>query len=601
MKFRHISLLVSLFFIHACTSSGVKTSEETPASSSKPQKAAIKTTKPNSESGKAEPRAGQSSSVKMPQSVSQVDKELSGEVLYYLLTAEIAGQRGQLGMAAAYYLKAAEISRDPKVVERATRVSVYARDNKRALAAAKLWEELEPQSNEAHQVLAALLVRQGEVDAALVQMEWVIANNAGKEQNPYMLITSLLNKEKDKQTALVVMEKLVARRPNNAEALYAYAHLAMLIGQNEKALMTVNRVLQSKPGWTDAIILKASVLIRMGEHQRVLVLMSDAVEKDSDNLELRLFYARKLVDEKLYRDARTQFAEILSQKPDMPDALFALGLLNLQLKSIDDAVEYFEALIDIGKRVNDAHYYLGQTRELNKDFESALAHYREVQSGTNYLEAQIRIASILAEQGKIDAARAQLQSISANTLDIELRLILAEGELLRNAQQEEEAIAVYTAALQQLPDNDSLLYARAMTHEKMGNIDDAIRDFEVIVKNDPKNPDALNALGYTLVDMTTRIEEGKNLIERALQLKPDEPAIMDSLGWAYYRLGQHEKARSYLQRAFEKMNDPEIAAHLGEVLWVLGKQDEARKVWESALSNTPKDKILLNVIERFTQ
>jgi len=598
MKFKHLFLIISLLVLHGCSSQGVKTTAEVPV---EPQKTIKKATKPDAKSGIEKSTTSQSSNAKTTKVTPETSKELSGEILFYLLSAEIAGQRGQLGLASAYYLKAAEISRDSKVAERATRVSVYARDNKRALKSAKLWEELEPQSSEVHQVLAALLVRQGEVDAALVQMEWVIADYEGKESNPYMLITSLLSKEKDKETALVVMEKLVARRPQNIDALYAYAHLAMLLGQNEKALSVVNRVLEVKPDWTEAIILKGGVLIRRGEHQRVVVLMSDAVENDPYDLELRLFYARTLVDEKLYHDARAQFAEVLEQKPGMPDAIFALGLLNLQLKETEDAVEYFKELIDIGHRVDDAHYYLGQTNELNKRFETALSHYREVRSGANYLEAQIRIASILAEEGQIDAARAQLQSISATTLDIELRLILAEGEILRKAKREQDAIDVFTAALQHMPDNDSLLYARAMTFEKMGKIDEAINDFETIVKNDPKNPDALNALGYTLVDMTQRIKEGKELIERALQLKPDEPAIMDSLGWAYYRLGKYDKALSYLRRAFSKMKDAEIAAHLGEVLWVMGKQDEAREVWESALSITPKDKFLLNVIERFTQ
>lgn len=599
MKFKLIFLIVSLFVVNACTAPGTKNTAEAPKSPVESGKSAKHNAKPDSKSGSVDQKQAQSASSTTENRLPEVKKELSGEILFYLLSAEIAGQRGELGAASAYYLRAAEVSRDAKVVERAARVSVYARDNKRALTAAKLWVELEPQSSEAHQVLAALLVRQGDVDAALVQMEWVVAHHEDDTSNPYMLITSLLNKEKDKQTALVVMEKLVSRRPNNVEALYAYAHLAMLTGQNKKALKTINRVLETKPTWAEAVLLKAGVLIRLGEHQRVLELLSSAVENDPENLEIRLFYARKLVDEKMYDDARNQFSEILDQKPELPDALFAVGLLNLQLKTPGDAVEYFEKLIDINKRVDDAHYYLGQTRELEKDFEAAIKHYQEVRTGSNYIEAQIRIASIYAEQGQVEAARSQLQSISANTLDIELRLILAEGEILRKAGRDQNAIDVYTVALQQMPDNDSLLYARAMTYEKLNNIEEAIKDFELIVKNDPKNPDALNALGYTLVDMTTRIEEGKNLIERALSLKPDEPAIMDSLGWAYYRLGQHEKARNYLQRAFKKMNDPEIAAHLGEVLWVMGEQDEARKVWESALSNTPKDEVLLNVIERF--
>jgi tetratricopeptide (TPR) repeat protein len=230
-----------------------------------------------------------------------------------------------------------------------------------------------------------------------------------------------------------------------------------------------------------------------------------------------------------------------------------------------------------------------------------MEYYNEVRKGSNYVDAQIRIAAMLAEQGDLDAARARIQNISAPTLDIELRLFLAEGEILRDAGQFEEAYEVYSLGLQQMQDNSSLLYARALTAEKLGRIDDAIADLSVIVKNEPNNPEALNALGYTLVDMTARVVEGKQYVEKALKLKPNDPAILDSMGWAYYRLGEHEKALRYLQQAFDKLKDPEIAAHLGEVLWVLGNKERARKIWDEALRETPKDKVLLNVIERFAQ
>jgi tetratricopeptide (TPR) repeat protein len=224
-----------------------------------------------------------------------------------------------------------------------------------------------------------------------------------------------------------------------------------------------------------------------------------------------------------------------------------------------------------------------------------------VREGNNYIDAQIRIAALLAVEGDIDAARAHLQNISAPTLDVELRLFLAEGEILRNVNKYQDAYDVYSMALQQMPDNSQLLYARALTAEKLGRIDEAIGDLEQIVKNEPNNAEALNALGYTLVDLTHRIPEGQQHIEKALKLKPNDPAILDSMGWAYYRLGQHKKALQYLQQAFDKLKDPEIAAHLGEVLWVLGNKDQARQIWDEALRETPKDKVLLNVIERFVQ
>ena len=528
-------------------------------------------------------------------------QEMSGELLYYLLSAEIAGQRGRLDVAVPFYLKAAQLSRDPDIVERATRIAVYARDEKSALAAAEMWVELQPDNLEAHQVTAALLMREGRVNEALPHLEQVLSVDQENSHNSYLLITSLLSKEKDKQAALDAMEQLVAKRRHDPEALYAYAHLAMLVGSLGKAEAAVNQAIDMVPNWSEAHILRANILIRQGQNEKVMGLLHDAVESYPDDVAIRLFYARRLVDEKQYEASREQFSILLDYKPDDPEALYALGLLNLQTERVEEARRNFERLIELGQRVDEAYYYLGQVAEIKKDTATAIRYYTEVRKGSNYIDAQIRIAAMLAEQGDIDAARARLQNISAPTLDMELRLFLAEGEILRNANQYQQAYEVYSLGLQQMQDNSQLLYARALTAEKLGLIDEAINDLTQIVNNEPNNAEALNALGYTLVDMTARIAEGKKYIEKALRLKPNDPAILDSMGWAYYRLGEHEKALRYLQHAFDKLKDPEIAAHLGEVLWVLGDKERARKIWDEALRATPQDKVLLNVIERFAR
>ena len=585
MKIRISILTLLLVLISACTTPPAQdnTLESAPETKGAKQKAAPKPA----------PQA-----VAPPAAPTQ---DLSGELLYYLLSAEIAGQRGRLDVAVPFYLKAAQLSRDPDIAERATRVAVYARDETSALAAAQLWVELQPDNLEAHQVTAALLMRKGDVDAALPHLEKVLSADGHDGHNSYLLITSLLSKEKDKQAAMDAMEKLLAKRRHDPEALYAYAHLAMLVGSLNKAEEAIDEVIELRPDWGEAHILRANILIREGQNERVLSLLQDALESYPDNVMIRLFYARRLVDERRYEQAREQFALLLEYKPDAPDALFAMGLLNLQTQRPEEAEANFERLIELGQRVNDAYFYLGQAAEMQGNSEAAMQNYTEVREGANYIDAQIRIAVLLASQGDVEAARAHLQNISAPTLDVELRLFLAEGEILRNANLFKEAYEVYSLALQQMPANAQLLYARALTAEKMGRIDQAIADLELMVKNEPNNAEALNALGYTLVDMTHRIKEGIKYIEKAMKLKPGDAAILDSMGWAYYRLGQHNKALQYLQQAFDKLKDPEIAAHLGEVLWVLGKKEQARQIWDEALRETPKDKVLLNVIERFDQ
>ena len=589
MIFRVSIIVFSLLVLTACTTP--PTQNNTPDSASQTK----------SPAGASPSKAAPGAVVEAEQLSPEVAPELSGELLYYLLSAEIAGQRGRLDIAVPFYLKAAQLSRDPEIVERATRIAVYARDERRALAAAEMWVELQPENLEAHQVTAALLMREGKVNEALPHLERVLSGGQQSSRNSYMLITSLLSKEKDKQAALDTMEQLVAKRRQDPEALYAYAHLAMLVGSLDKASTAVNQALELKPDWSEVHILRANILIRQGQNEQVMSLIQDAVESYPDDVVIRLYYARRLVDERRYEQARDQFSILLDYKPDAPEVLYALGLLNLQTQRARDAQRNFEHLIELGQRVDEAYYYLGQVAEMEKDTAAAMRYYTEVRNGSNYVDAQIRIAAMLAEQGDIDAARARLQNISAPTMDVELRLFMAEGEILRNANQLQEAYDFYTLALQQMQNNSQLLYSRALTAEKLGRIDEAVADLARIVKNEPNNAEALNALGYTLVDMTGRVAEGKQYIEKALKLKPNDPAILDSMGWAYYRLGEHENALRYLQQAFDKLKDPEIAAHLGEVLWVLGNEERAREIWEEALRETPKDKVLQNVIERFAR
>ncbi|MDY6979633.1 MAG: tetratricopeptide repeat protein [Pseudomonadota bacterium] len=537
-----------------------------------------------------------------PAPVAELPETLSGEVLYYLLAAEIALQRNRMDVAVEGYSKAAEATNDVRVAERAARIAVYARDEERALQAAQKWVQLAPDNAEARQVLAALLVRTGNGDAALPHFEALLAlNNGDKERQRYMLITSLLSKEKDKQAALDVMQQLVAQRQDNPDAQYALAHLALMVESLELAEEAIERALARRPDWSDAHLLRANVLHRQGETDRLFKLVRERLDAAPDDVPLRLFLARKLVDEQQFEAARRQFDEVLKREPGHTDALYAQGLLALQMGDYAQAEASLKQLIAQKRRVNEARYYLGQAAELQDKFDLALDYYAMIERGEHYVDARIRAAGILASQDSLAAGREHLQTTRTDNLDAELRLYLAEGELLLNAREYEEAYRLYNLALEQMPDNSKLLYARALVAEKLDRLDETLADLQRIVDNEPNNAEALNALGYTLVDATDRIDEGFGYIRRAYKIKPDEPAIIDSMGWAYYRMGQHDKALEYLQRAFDKLRDGEIAAHLGEVLWVTGRRDAAREVWDEALREAPEHRVLRDVIERFTR
>ena len=528
-------------------------------------------------------------------------KGLTDETLFYLLSAEIAAQRGDIGLSASLYTKAAEITRDPRVAQQATRKAYYARDDKRAIAAAKLWNELEPENLEARQVLAALLVRDGKTESAAKHFEFVLQNSQHSERQNFLLITSLLSKEKDKEAAFAVMEKLIAKRKNNPNALYAYSQLAFLVDHLDDAARMIKKVIELQPDWTEAYILQSNIFVRQGYKAHAIEVLRQTVEKYSENARLRMFYARNLVDAKQFDAATKQFEVLTEDEKLQHEARYALGLLTLQMNKPKESTEYFARLLKDKKRIYESQYYLAQSYELQNELDKAIEAYKQIHNNQYAFESGLRIALLLAKQGRLQEARRRLQNMSPDSLDKELRIYLTEGEILNSAKQYKEAVKLYTEALQQLTDNNRLLYARALTAEKIGQIDLAVSDLESIVKREPENAQALNALGYTLIDKTEQLKRGLGYIKKALKLEPEDPAIHDSMGWAYYRLGQYDEALKYLRRAFEKLKDAEIAAHLGEVLWVAGDREEAQKIWNSALEQAPNDDLLLNVMQKFTE
>ena len=530
-----------------------------------------------------------------------VESDLTADILDRLLTAEIAGQRGHIHTAVKEYLAAAKESQDPAVAERATRIAVYARDDARALAAAKLWAQLQPHNIQAHQVAAAMYVRAGKTQKAHDELEKIIADSKRGDHQTFMLITALLSKEKDKKVALQVMDQLVATRQDNPEALYAYAQLAVLVGDLDRAQKAAEQVRKLRPAWADTYILLSNILYRQGKKTEAMANLKAAVDQYPDNAKLRDYYARRLVDEKQYKEAREQFQALLENSPKNHEAEYALGLLSMQLHDLDAAESHFQHLVDIHDRVNEASYYLGQIAEQRDKQAAAIRWYEAVTGGQYQVDAQIRIALIEAKMGKVEQARERLHEIQPQSAELEQRLYLAEGEILTEAKQYQEAFDLYNEALAKMPDNLALLYARALSAEKIDKTDIALADLKKLVEADPQNVQALNAYGYTLVDRTPRIKEGFNYIQQAYRKKPDDPAILDSMGWAYYRLGKYPEAIKYLRKAMETLKDPEIAAHLGEVLWVSGDHEQARDVWEAARRETPSHKVLLDVIKRFTQ
>jgi len=529
---------------------------------------------------------------------SQKGKGLSAEVLSYLMVAEIAGQRGKFGVAVANYLQAAKISQDARVAERASRIAIFARKNQAALEAGQIWVKLAPNNAEAHQIIAAMLVRVGSIESALEHFEQVLVLSKKSEQQTFMLITSLLGKERDKNIALDIMKRLLDKHPKSASAYYSYANLALLTKDYDIAHKAIDTALHFKKHWNEASILKATILHRLGKDDEAIAWLKKELQSQPDNYNLRMYYARKLVDTKKYSLAYKEFNKVYVAKKTEA-ALYAMGLLANRIGKTDLAEEHFIILSALNEHKNEANFYLGQIKEKEKYFTKAIDWYSRVQSGVYAFESRLRIIVLLGKQGKVSEAIERAENIRVNKPNEKVRLYIAEGEVFRENKMHIEAVELYTDGLSAIPDNLDLLYARALVFERLNRIDDAINDLRQIVKLDPQNVQTLNALGYTLVDKTDKLHEGMEYIQQAYQLRPTDPAIIDSMGWAYYRLGKLDKAVTFLKRAFAAFNDAEVAAHLGEVLWVRGEKEEAQRIWKNSLRETPKHDSLLNAMKRF--
>ncbi len=521
--------------------------------------------------------------------------------IYQVLLGEVAGQRGKIPESVQSYMQAAQASSDPRVAQRAMQIALYAHDDSSAQVAAERWLTLQPDSLEPRQALSMLYIRSGRIDDSVAQFDYLITKNAnGNADQLYVQIALLLSRETDKAAALKVMQGLVAKHEREPYAQLSLSQLAALTQHLELAERAALHALELKPNWSDALVLRARIQAERGDLKAALSGMRQALALHPNNNELRINYARLLVQDKRFNEARDQFQRVARAAPNDADVQYALGLLALDANQSADAAGYFKRLLKLGKHEDEARYYLGRIAEDKRLYTEALNWYGKVEQGEHQLDAQLRIAALMAKRGDLDAARARLHALQEQNPALTARIILVEGELLVTAQRLNDAMTLYDQALQKEPENNELLYARALLAEKLDKIDILERDLRDILKREPDNALALNALGYTLADRSLRLDEALGLIKRALTQLPNDPAVLDSMGWVQFRLGHHSEALKYLRQAYELNDDAEIAAHLVEVLWTGGDKSAARKLGQQAIKADPDNKALKGVLQRIT-
>lgn len=533
-------------------------------------------------------------------SAQAIQEPLTQELLFDILLGEIAGQRGRLDVSAPYYLQAALNSNDPRVSERAVQIATVARRYDIALKAARHWLSLDSSNVEARKVVTALALKIGDTDEVITQLDYLIRTSASLQEG-FQLATVILAQHADKTTALEAVEKLAARYPDSVDARLAVSRIAILAEDLDRAQMAVDEALRLQPGMPQALVLKAQILIRQDRKPQALQLLEKAATQQPKSADLRLAYGRMLLDAGDLEAAREEFRAVVKLSPDNTDAIYSLALLELETGQLESGEQHLKQLLDVEDKRQSVYYYLGYAEQERGNVEAALEWYGKVDEGSEYwTQARLRMAKLLASQGRLDEVRSEMQSLRRNNPENAVDYYLLEGQVLSDLGMNQEAYALYAEALASNPDDEDLLYAQALVAEQLDRIDAAEQYMQRILKQDPDNVRTLNALGYTLADRTDRYEEARKYIEKAYAQKPDDPAIIDSMGWVQYRLGNLEQARRYLQQAYDMTGDSEIGAHLGEVMWMQGDRAGARRVWQESLENAPDNAVIKDVINRFT-
>lgn len=511
-----------------------------------------------------------------------------------LLQAEFALRARDYNQAVALLTEQAAILTDPALARRALRLAEFVTDAERAAAMAVRLVELDPEDGAAQAAASGWLSRTGRPVAALE-----FAGNAYELGHPVNVATTLGNYEQmddDSKAAIAeALHDLAARWPDDNEIAIASSLLARLEQDWRRAESFLLPVLERSPEDVRAIMLWTQLQLDQSV-PNPLQRLEDAVAAFPANQELRLQYARLLGSEGDYTGAREQFALLLEVDPTNPELLSTAALLDFELEFFDAAQLKFEQLIALGERPDEAHYYIGRIEMSRDRYPEAIESFAQVGPSREFRDAKARAATLLADTAFASDIRdffeAQRRAFPGNAE----QLFLLEADALRD--WDGEALKAYDRGLTAFPRSFSLLYGRAMVHEADGELTAMETDLRRILEQDPNHAATLNALGYTLTNHTERYEEAADLIERALALSPGDPAILDSLGWVYYKLGQLAQSEALLRQAHQAFPDPEVAAHLGEVLWIQGKQIEARDIWRDGLSRVPDHSIILEAVQR---
>ena len=526
-------------------------------------------------------------------------EELLGQAVFQVLLGEIALREGAVDLSLDAWTDLAQRSMDPKVLARAVEIAGHTGNHARALHLVRLWLSVEPQSRAAQQAQLALLIQSGEVSQLAPHLRRLLDSSDKDKAQHMLLLNRMLARIPDKAAVLTLLEDVLAAHQQQPEARFALAQGALSTGDNARALRELQAALALRPDWEQAAIAHASLLARENAGQAIRE-MQEFITRKPDSRDARQALAQLMVTEKRYEEAQAQYQKLLLDAPDEPGILYPAAVLALQSGDRETGRRQLEKLLQTSfPDKSTLHFLLGQIAQEDNQDELALTHYQKVTAGERFVAARARAASLLLKQGQSNAALELLHNTRGLTTAERTQLVQAEAQLLRDAGKDQQAYETLNQALQQQPDNPELLYDAALSAERIQAYEAMERHLRALLNKHPDHAHALNALGYSLVERNIRLDEAETLLNKAIALAPQDAYIMDSVGWLQYRQGKLEAALQTLRQAYRLKADSEIAAHLGEVLWQLGKQDEARKVWQEASQRDPHNRALRATLEKF--
>lgn len=532
--------------------------------------------------------------VKQKEQKSSIDPE----ILFTLLTAELAGQRGQYDIALDGYIEVAKRTQDAKFSERAVMIAMYVKNSNKTKEALGLWLRQDPKNLSARKIAALLALRSGNKSEATEHLNAMLIYDATGFESALLELAGVIQKEGRVDIIYDVLDELSKQHKDNAEIYFIQSLLALQKKDKNLAETKIQQTLRLKPDWEKAVILQAQIAVFGGDFNKAKLLLSDASDKYPNNSKINRMLAQILIKTGGYKEAIELYKKIILADPKDFESQFAEGLVYLQLDQDQQAEDVFKKMLEQPDWRYQACFYLGKLEEKQGNEKKALSWFDQVTEGPFAFDASVSAISLLQKEKHLEEAGSRLSLLQMKFPRQKLQLVLVQAELYNQQKKYDEAISTLSNALTDFPNQKELLYTRALILERINKLDLAEIDLKKILAIDPNNFEALNALGYTLLNNSGRYVEAEKLLQKALDLEPNEAVIIDSFGWLQFKLGHLDQALKYLQQAYERQPENEIAAHLAEVLWVLGRKDEARTVFERAIKGSPDDEYLQDFKKR---